>query len=246
FQRLGISSDERHGPGYALSGILRLGGHQCPAARRSPATMCVADLLCRGTPSTEDKINRSREPESSDFVGEFCIALDHRWKPNELFVIFTSYFDETDTHGPSPTVILAGYVGHAYQWRQFERKLARIKEQYGFNIFHAKEFKPSITGGRSGQFYGWSDEKCDQLISDLTDMLRKTITQGITISLSNDRYLNEYRSPPIPKTMHIDSQYGACFRVCLGQLLRLMAERRNRDRMHVVFESGHKNVEGLH
>jgi hypothetical protein len=63
--------------------------------------------------------------------------------PNELFVIFTSYFDETDTHGPSPTVILAGYVGHAYQWRQFERKLARIKEQYGFNIFHAKEFKPS-------------------------------------------------------------------------------------------------------
>ena len=63
--------------------------------------------------------------------------MEHRWKPNELFVIFTSYFDETDTDGPSPTVIMAGYVGHAYQWRRFEKKLAGIQGRYGFKIFHA-------------------------------------------------------------------------------------------------------------
>ncbi len=172
-----------------------------------------------------------------DYIGELCVALGHRWKPNELFVIFTGYFDEADTHGPAPTMILAGYVGHAYQWRQFEKKLARIQAKYGFKIFHAKDFKPRVR-----EFSGWSDDKCDQLVADLSDLVRNNLTQGITISLTHDRYVNEYLAEPISKKMHRDSQYGACFRACLAQLLILMEERGNRDRMHVVFERGHPNV----
>jgi hypothetical protein len=51
----------------------------------------------------------------SDCIGELCIAVAHRWEPERLFVIFTAYFDETDTHGPAPTAILAAFLGHAYQ-----------------------------------------------------------------------------------------------------------------------------------
>jgi hypothetical protein len=140
-----------------------------------------------------------------------------------FYVIFTSYFDETDTHGPAPTVILAGYVGHGYQWMRLEKKLARLQARYGFTIFHATDFKPSVSGVRSGEFSYWTDDKCDQLIADLTQLVRSTFTQGITISLSHGRYMNEYRAPPIPKKMNLDSQYGACFRACLGQLLILMS-----------------------
>jgi hypothetical protein len=152
-------------------------------------------------------------------------------------VIFTGYFDEADTHGPAPTVILAGYVGHAYQWRRFEKKLERIQRHYGFKIFHAKDFKAG-----TGEFAGWPVEKGGTLIKELTGLVRATLTEGITISLERDRYEKEYRAPPIPKKMRLDSQYGVCFRACLGRLLDVLAKRDNRDHLHIVFEDGHKNV----
>jgi hypothetical protein len=171
------------------------------------------------------------------FIEELCVALRHEWRPNELFVIFTAYFDEADTHGPAPTVIMAAYVGHAYQWVRFEKKLSRIKSKYDFTIFHAKDFK-----GRTGEFKGWSIEKCDFLIADLMDLVRYNLTEGIVTSLSRDRYVNEYLAPPIPKKFRHDSQYGACFRVCLGRLIGLMENRNNRDRINIVIEDGHVNV----
>jgi hypothetical protein len=151
-------------------------------------------------------------------------------------VIFTYYMDEADTHGPSPTVIMAGFLGHAYQWNQFEKKLARLQDREGFRIFHAKDFK-----ARRNEFAGWSDEKCDRLVLDITKLTLK-LTQGIATALTRERYLNEYRTSPIPKKLNLDSQYGVCFRSCLGHLLHLMQERGDRDRLHVVLERGHPNA----
>jgi hypothetical protein len=173
----------------------------------------------------------------SDCIGELCIALAHRWEPERLFVIFTAYFDEADTHGPAPTVILAAHVGHAYQWRQFEKKLARLQERYGFLIFHAKDFK-----GRSGEFSGWSEEKCGALIADLTQLIRNNLTGGLTVALEHSRYINEYRAPPIPKKMNLDSQLGVCFRACMSNLLDVLEARGYRDTLNIVMERGHRNV----
>jgi hypothetical protein len=132
-------------------------------------------------------------------------------------VIFTGYFDESDTHGPAPTVVLSAFVGHAYQWRQFERKLSRLQKRDGFTIFHAKDFK-----AKAGEFNGWSDEKCLRLLTELAHLVRDHLTEGMTIALERERYLNEYRAPPIPKKMTLDSQYGVCFRACLYQLISIM------------------------
>ena len=81
-------------------------------------------------------------------------------------VNFTAYYDEADTHGPSPTVIMAGLVGHTYQWRRFETKLSRIQKEFAFSLFHAKEFK-----ARRAEFKGWSDDKRSQLIETLIDLV---------------------------------------------------------------------------
>jgi hypothetical protein len=177
---------------------------------------------------------------ASDWIGELCIALAHRWEPERLFVLFTAYFDEADTHGPAPTVILAAYVGHAYQWRRFEQKLACLQRKHGFSIFHAKDFK-----AKAGEFSGWTDNQCMNLIDDLTELTGSDLTEGLAVSLEYSRYMKEYRAPPIPKKMNLDSQLGACFRGCLGRLLKrleLLGRRKNRDRLNVVIERGHKNV----
>ena len=65
---------------------------------------------------------------------------------------------------------------------------------------------------------------------------------GLTVALPHDRYMNEYRAPPIPSKMHLDSQYGACFRACIAYLMDFLALRQHRDTLNIVMESGHKNV----
>jgi hypothetical protein len=106
-----------------------------------------------------------------------------------------------------------------------------------FSIFHAKEFK-----ARTGEFSGWSDEKCKRVIGRLTNLVSVTLTEGLATSLSRERYLSEYRAPPIPKKMNLDSQYGVCFRCCMARLFDVMAARGYQDRLHVVMEDGHPNV----
>jgi hypothetical protein len=152
-------------------------------------------------------------------------------------VIFTAYLDEADTHGPNPTIIMAAFLGHAYQWRRFEAKLAKIQKEYGFKIFHAKDFK-----SRNGDFKGWDEKKRARLIGDFSQLIDTTLTSGMAVHLEYDRYLSEYKSPPIPKRMRLDSHYGACFRVCMSRIMQLLRERGGQDSLHVVLERGHRNA----
>jgi hypothetical protein len=67
-------------------------------------------------------------------------------------LLFTAYFDEPDTHGPSPTIIMAGFLGHAREWEIFDRRLRALQRRHGFSIFHASDFKSN-----SGEFADWPD-----------------------------------------------------------------------------------------
>lgn len=171
------------------------------------------------------------------YFDELCVALEHRLNPRALFVIFTAYFDEADTHGPEPTIIMAAFLGHAYQWRRFTLRLSRIQAQFGFRIFHAKDIK-----AKAGEFRGWSNQKCVDLVGALSDLVADTLTDGVVVHLEHTRYANEYRGPPIPKKMALDSHYGACFRACMAHIFDVMTKRDLRDKLHVVMEHGHHNV----
>ena len=80
------------------------------------------------------------------------------------------------------------------------------------------------------------------MIGDLIDLVHQNLTEGVSVHLERARYLNEYRAPPIPKKMNLDSQLGVCFRACLGHFHDLLGLRRHKDKFHIVFESGHPNV----
>ena len=62
----------------------------------------------------------------SDFIGDLCIALAHRWIAERRFVVITGYFDESGTHGSSPLSLMAGHVGDARQWRNFEKRSEEV------------------------------------------------------------------------------------------------------------------------
>jgi len=134
-------------------------------------------------------------------------------------------------------LVMAAFLGHAYQWRRFETKLGRLQQQEDFKVFHAKDFKAN-----ANEFRGWSEPKKTKLVNDLNELVRKNLAEGFAVALERKRYLSEYRAPPIPKKMNLDSQYGVCFRACLAHLLDRMTARGNRDRLNIVIERGHTNV----
>src|SRR2546430_1465188 len=106
--------------------------------------------------------------DGGSFIRELCIALEHRWKPEELFVLFTAYFDEADTHGAAPNMAMGALLGHARQWEIFGRRLKAIRETEDFKIFHATEFKAS-----KGEFENWSPERSMRVVNSLTALIQK-------------------------------------------------------------------------
>jgi hypothetical protein len=171
------------------------------------------------------------------FIRELCIALEHRWNPNAIFMIFTAYLDEADTHGRAPHMIMAGFLGSGRQWQLLMRRLRQMQREGGFSILHTTEFKH-----HSGEFAGWGDAKSLAFVYKLTDVVARELEQGITFDLTRERYTAEYRNTPNPKGIPYDSQYGLCFRYVLSHLVNKVASAGETHRLHVVLERGHSNA----
>lgn len=183
-----------------------------------------------------------REPWVPDFVGQLCIALAHRFEPERLFVILTSYFDESGTHAGSPITVMAGVMGTAAQWGRFQIALDRLKRRFGFRVFHANEFK-----ARTGEFSGWSPEKCIALIGELSDLTGDKLMHGAVLTVKNSDYDTYYRTSDTPRKLRLDTCYALSFRLCLvhmmGDAMRRQSNNKYLDRLrlNVVLESGHKH-----
>jgi hypothetical protein len=175
--------------------------------------------------------------DGGGFIRELSLALEHRWEPEHLYLLFTAYFDESDTHGSKPNMVMAAFLGRARQWELFCRKIRAFQRRDGFQVFHAKDFR-----ALRGEFQGWGPEKCIRLLNDLAVAIRDGLTEGVTVALPRSLYESEYRAAPIPKGMPLDSQYGICFRTCLYRLVQIVTHDQKKHKLHIVIEDGHKNV----
>ncbi len=80
------------------------------------------------------------------------------------------------------------------------------------------------------------------LLDDLGTLISDNLFEGMAVHLEYDRYLNEYKAPPIPQKMKLDSHYGVCFRACMARMISRMRKKGGKDILHVVLERGHKNA----
>ena len=175
--------------------------------------------------------------ELSDLLAETERFSPHPRSTTKLFMLNTAFFDEANTHGPSPTIIMACFLANAREWVLFSRRLRGLQRRYGFKMFHATDFT-----NKKGEFKRWDDAKCLKLVEELTELVRDNLTEGITVHLERDRYEEEYRKPPIPAKMNLDSQYGVCFRACMHQIYGVVHKDGKKDRLDIVIEDGHKNA----
>jgi hypothetical protein len=179
----------------------------------------------------------------SDSIRDLCLALAHRLETGRVFLILTSYFDESGTHDGSPVTVMAAILGNVGHWSKFQRELDRLKKQYGFRVFHTTEFKR-----KSGEFAGWSNEKCMSLISELSQLTADGLMHGTVFVLENAAYEEEYKGQKNPKKLRLDSRYGLCFRCCLRtmvlEIIRRLSHHKKfpETRLNIVMESGHRNA----
>jgi hypothetical protein len=118
-----------------------------------------------------------------------------------------------------------------------------MKRRYGFHIFHAKDFK-----SQSGEFRGWSGEKCRAFLHDF-GVAGGDLTEVVTCLLPNADYDQQYkRAASDPKRLRLDTAYALCFRYCLTHLVMEAFRRYGHHKrfpettLHVIAESGHKHA----
>ncbi len=49
---------------------------------------------------------------------------------------FTAYFDESGTHAGADVSVIAGFVGDARQWRNFEKRVSKLFARFRVDVFH--------------------------------------------------------------------------------------------------------------
>lgn len=178
------------------------------------------------------------------YIQNLCIALAHRWQPGRLFVILTSYLDESGIHQGSPATVFAGAMATAGQWQRYEIEINRLKSRYGFSVFHATDLK---TG--SGEFSGWPQEKKLSLFHDL-GMASSGLMEAVTSLLPNAEYEAHYkRIQSDHRKLKLDSKYALCFRYVLihlvAEAIRRLGHHKKfgKTKFNLVLEHGHPNAQ---
>lgn len=158
-------------------------------------------------------------------------------------LILTAYMDESGTHGGSPATVMSGAMANARQWSRFQGRLDVMKQRYGFRVFHAKDFK-----ALSGEFRGWSAEKCWGFIHDF-GIAGAGLMEVVTCSLPNADYAHSYkRVASDPARLRLDTAYALCFRYCLTHLIMEVLRRLGHHKkllqanLNVIAESGHRHA----
>lgn len=131
---------------------------------------------------------------------------------------------------------MSAMLGSVEQWEMARRRLHALKRKYRFAVFHAADFKH-----RSGEFDGWSEQKCWDLLMDFGHLVHDTLTEAITVTLPYRTYRDHFLDVR-PKKLHQTSQYGFCFEAVLYTCTKRVLEARGNHRLSVIVECGHPNA----
>jgi hypothetical protein len=145
-------------------------------------------------------------------------------------VELTAYGDEAGTHGDSMYTVMAGWVGRAERWAEFEPKWRSLLLRNGLTYIHAvdlkhgkKQFKDKIRWPEHRRLA--LTQQAGQLVFDYSMFSHTVLLKNRDYDIhyiGGDRELRKHRAP-------IDSKYGVCARVFLSQLTEFV--RRYGERM---------------
>ena len=149
--------------------------------------------------------------------------------------------DESGTNKQSPIVTIGGYIAVASAWSDFEVTARSIFNAYGLGYLHGVEFQ-----NRKPPFNTWSPIKQRTFVTELFDVVRRTVEFGVTFSVRKDAYL---QAKQVHGRNRNESAYGFAFRGALEHILHdevvRLAISDYQARLSFVVESGCANQDDL-
>jgi hypothetical protein len=119
-----------------------------------------------------------------------------------------AFFDESSDLNP-PIYTLAGYVSSSEKWNGFSvrwRQVLDMSPKIGY-------FKFSEALSRSGEFLGISDERIDEKIKLLVDVIDESAMFAVCASVRLDQYLSVFSDPHIPPIIRKSPYFFLFFNV---------------------------------
>jgi hypothetical protein len=119
--------------------------------------------------------------------------LEHRgrsiwgvhYSPNNLFIMLTSYFDESGNPSDGFTFV-CGWVSTVEQWEAFEIDWKLFLIKYGVPYLHMKEIFPKA----KGPFQKWDGNKLIQakFLSDAAEIMKERIQFGFIFNVNHSHF----------------------------------------------------------
>jgi hypothetical protein len=96
--------------------------------------------------------------------------------------VLVAYFDEAgsfdrtdEARGETPVFAVGGYLAKAQQWEGFERAWVAVLYKHGVQgAFHMNQYE-----SRKGQYGAWSNEKREEVIDELAEIINRHVTVGV-------------------------------------------------------------------
>lgn len=149
------------------------------------------------------------------------------------------YFDDSNTHGATKTVTMAGYIAPLENWRLFERASNDFFRREGIGRFHAKDFDK-----RSGDFKGSTLVHQLRFATEWFDIARETVMCGYAIGIDKADYNQAKSETRLAQSI---SPYGYCFKILLRKICKngaLWDQICSRG-LHLIIEHGNTGNAGL-
>ena len=171
--------------------------------------------------------------------------------PNRLFVPVTTielkaFVDESGTHGSGLTV-MAGWLGYAKRWAEFEPKWKSILIRHGLPYIHAIDLKQRKKAFKDK--LKWPFPRRLALAKELGQLTEDHTLCSLSVILGSSDYDAAYIGGDKDLRKHrsaIDSKYGVCARVYLSMLAELAERYAGLDaQVTVIFEAGAKGQNAI-
>jgi hypothetical protein len=154
-----------------------------------------------------------------------------------------AFIDEAGTHGGSAYTVMAGWVGHAERWVEFEAKWRELLTRNGLTHIHALDLRQ----GR-GQFKDksrWPKWRRNNLAEVFGTLAPQYALFSLSVLLRNSDYDQHYIGADRKlrkRRAQIDSKYGVCLRVFMSALAKMVRRYSGEDaQVTLVLEAGHAN-----